>query len=456
MSELPDGIEPAPIPEPMDSALGIVLDARGGVLLGKRARTSRFMPGHLAFPGGRLEAADESFEHCASRELMEETGLRIPVEAWHDAGERTTPPFFPFRFRTRFFVAALPDGEAIPAVPPAPAEIETLELMDPAPVLAGWEAGRLLVPPPLLPILRAMAAEPGSDPRRLAQRIRRLNADEQPAPRIEFTPGVWALPVRSRTLPPASCTNVWIPGGRSFVVIDPGSDDPDENETLLAVIARRVATGSRALAVVLTHHHRDHVGGAHEIARALGIPIRARAETLARIPRAAGAATEPIEDGETLDLDGMTLRAMLTPGHAPGHLVFHDEARRVLIAGDLVSGLSTILVGLDDGDMDQYLASLARAAALEPATVLPGHGPPLPGRALAAALSHREEREARIVAALGASPRALAAIAEEAYADTPAAPAFLRERQARAHLERLERHGRAAREDAPGTRWRAS
>ena len=451
MSELPDGIEPAPIPEPMDSALGIVLDSRGAVLLGKRARTSRFMPGHLAFPGGRLEEADGSFERCASREMLEETGLSILVDAWHDAGERTTPPFFPFRFRTRFFVAALPEGAALPALPPSPGEIETLEFMDPASVLAGWEAGRIQVPPPLLPILRAMIAEPPSDARRFADRIRRLNEDEQPAPRIEFTPGVWALPVRSRTLPPASCTNVWIPGGRSFVVIDPGSGDAHENETLLAVIARRVAAGGRARAVVLTHHHRDHVAGAGEIARALGIPIRAHAETLARI----GMAGEPIEDGATLDLDGMALRAIHTPGHAPGHLVFFDDERRVLIAGDLVSGLSTILVGLDDGDMDQYLASLALAASLAPATVLPGHGPPLPGRALAAALAHREEREARIVAALGASPRELAAIAEEAYADTPAAPAFLRERQARAHLERLERHGRAVREDASGKRWRA-
>ena len=63
MSELPDGIEPAPIPEPKNSALGIVLRRRddGGfdVLLGRRARPSRFMPGNLAFPGGKLEPQDE-------------------------------------------------------------------------------------------------------------------------------------------------------------------------------------------------------------------------------------------------------------------------------------------------------------------------------------------------------------------------------------------------------------
>jgi 8-oxo-dGTP pyrophosphatase MutT (NUDIX family) len=129
MSELPDGIEPAPIPEPKDAAAGIVLRRRGGggfdVLLGRRARRARFMPGNLVFPGGRLEPHDEpgragAFARCASRELREETGLDIPPAAWRAAGERTTPPLFPLRFRTLFFVAEAGEGAALPSVAPAP------------------------------------------------------------------------------------------------------------------------------------------------------------------------------------------------------------------------------------------------------------------------------------------------------------------------------------------------
>jgi glyoxylase-like metal-dependent hydrolase (beta-lactamase superfamily II) len=151
----------------------------------------------------------------------------------------------------------------------------------------------------------------------------------------------------------------------------------------------------------------------------------------------------PLADGAVLDLDGMTLRAVHTPGHAPGHLAFFDADRRVLIAGDLVSGLSTILVGFADGDMDVYLDSLRRAAALDPKIVLPSHGPPLPGRSLSATIAHREDREAKIVAALaGGGPLLLASIAESAYADAPAAPPFLRDMQTRAHLDRLVKHGR--------------
>jgi glyoxylase-like metal-dependent hydrolase (beta-lactamase superfamily II)/8-oxo-dGTP pyrophosphatase MutT (NUDIX family) len=447
MSELPEGIEPAPIPEPIDSALGIVVterEDRCAVLLGRRSRRARFMPGNLVFPGGKLDAEDGptrpgAFARCASRELLEEAGLELPPDAWHAAGERTTPPLFPVRFRTAFFVAEVPKGTELPKTPPSPDEIESLSFADPREVLAAWESGRALVPPPILPILRLIAASLYRDPAALAAQIGAVNAEESASPRIEFIPGLWVFPVRTRTLPPASCTNVWMPGGRRFVVIDPGSAEADENEKLLAVIARRVAQGDRLLAVVLSHHHRDHVGGVGAIARALSVPVWAHAETFARIGALPPAvATRTLRNGDTLDLEGTAFRVMHTPGHAPGHLAFFDESRRVLLAGDLVSGLSTILVGPNDGDMSAYLDSLRRVAALDPKTVLPSHGPPLPGASLAATIAHRLEREAGILAVLrDGAPRELSAIAIAAYAGTLDAPAFLREMQTRAHLEHL-------------------
>jgi glyoxylase-like metal-dependent hydrolase (beta-lactamase superfamily II) len=201
--------------------------------------------------------------------------------------------------------------------------------------------------------------------------------------------------------------------------------------------------GGSADAVVLTHHHRDHVTGAGVVAAALGVPVLAHADTLARLSALGdGVATLEIKDGDVLDLDGLTLRAVHTPGHAPGHLAFFEAERRLLLAGDLVSGLSTILVGLADGDMDAYLDSLRTCAALDPKFVLPSHGPPLPGKVFAATLAHREARELLILEALSdGAPRPLAAIAEAAYAATPEAPPFLRELQTRAHLDRLVRCG---------------
>lgn len=456
MSELPDGIEPAPVPEPKDSALGIIArrdrDDRFELLLGVRSRTSRFMPGNLAFPGGKLEPADGTFERCATREVLEETGLTIPPTAWLDAGERITPPFFTVRFRTRFFVAELPEGATLPATPPAPQEIESLAFRRPGDVLAAWLEGRATVPPPILTILRALVVKPPASVAAMAATVHLVNTEEQVTPRIEFVPGIWALPLRTRTLPPASCTNVWMPGGNRFVIVDPGTDDTGELKSLLAVVRKRETTGSVPAAVLLTHHHRDHVGGAATIARELVVPVWAHAATLERV-ELGNLPTRAIEDQEVLDLDGLTLRALHTPGHAPGHLAFLDEKHGALIAGDLVSGLSTILVGFADGSMDDYLASLRALEKLPVRTVLPAHGPPLPAKALAATRAHREAREEAVAAALTASPKDLAEIAREAYADTPDAPEFLREMQTRAHLVRLAAAGRARRADAGGRLW---
>jgi glyoxylase-like metal-dependent hydrolase (beta-lactamase superfamily II)/8-oxo-dGTP pyrophosphatase MutT (NUDIX family) len=464
MSELPEGVEPAAVPEPKPSALGIVLrdgPARGTeILFGLRAPRSRFLPNHLAFPGGRLDPGDGSpddagFRACATREFVEETGLAIPTASWRDAGERTTPPFFPIRFRTKFWVAPLPEGQALPAELPAPDEITAISFESPGSILAKWEGGEVQLPPPVVPILRLLSGRERWGAEDAASAIRDLNAAEDPCPRIEFVPGIWVVPVKTATMPPATHTNVWLIGGDRFAIVDPGSDEPEEIERTLAIVRRRAEEGARAAAVLLTHHHRDHVRGSGALAEALGVPVRAHRATLGRLPRMAhDFPVQPIEDGEILELGGESWTAIHTPGHAPGHLAFHEPGRNALVAGDLVSGLSTILVGLDGGDMGTFLETLRRMDLLGVRHVLPSHGPPLPGIAFAKALEHRMVRRERVLAALGDGTTPLAACAREAYADTPQAPAVLREAQTRAILEHLERTGRVARADADGTKWR--
>ena len=467
MSELPEGISPGEVPVPADSASGIVLrrggDGRAEVLLGRRARTSSFMPGHEVFPGGVIEALDEpassgALARCVAREVQEETGLGIRPEDWIDAGERTTPPMFPRRFRNRFFVTLL-DGPAGRQAPePATAEFEQLAFCTPASALQQWEAGRVRLPPPLLPILRALEACSAGDPAGLARRVVEVNLLEEHAPRIEFIPGVWMLPLLTETLPPATHTNVWMPGAEAFVVIDPGSGDAGEQRRLEAVIERRRGLGATPLAVVLTHRHRDHTAGALNLARRLDVPLRADASVLqalvAHVDRAAPLPQRvPLADGDQIELGGMTLQAMHTPGHAPGHLAFRLPELNALIAGDLVSGLSTILIDPQLGDMGAYLDSLRRMRDLATKLLLPGHGPPLPGRALDRLIGHREEREQRLLAQVGSGPTALADIARGAYHDAPRMPAALTERQALAHLIHLERRGRVRALDATRASW---
>lgn len=456
MSELPGGVEPASPPEPRDSALGIVLrrDGRGSweVLLGRRSRRAKFMAGHLAFPGGKRDeedGADEAnaFRRCASRELQEETGLRVEPDVWLDCGVRVTPPIFPVRFRTAFLLAALPEGEYLPASPPT-GENESLEFFHPGQVIAAWERGEVQVPPPVLAVLRTLTVIEETRPEGVAREIRPANALEQITPRVEFVPGVWVAPVATDTLPPATHTNVWMPMGRDFAIIDPGSGRTEEIKRLVGVIRRACTDDARPRIVLLTHHHRDHVSGAAEIAVRFRVPVGAHPAVLERLgSRLDGVEIRAVNDGDTVDLGGSTLRAMLTEGHAPGHLAFHDVERNVLICGDLVSELSTILIEPGTGDMGDYLDSLRRARDLAPRQLLPGHGPPLPPTALEKTLEHRVERETRVVVALESGKRSIETIAAEAYADTPDAPPLLAQMQAAAHLEHLERQGKARRVD---------
>jgi len=464
MSELPAGVPAAREPEPRDSSSGIVLSPSpaGGwdVLLGLRSRRSRFMPSHLSFPGGVIDPVDRidepgAFERCATRELQEETGIAIDPSDWVAAGVRTTPSMFPVRFHTRFFVTAV-EGLKVPESLPSPDEIEELRLLPVAVALREWESGEAKIPPPVLPILRAIADAGAADLEALAGRILEANDLEQRSPRIEFWTDHWMLPVRTATLPPATHTNVWIPGGRRFAVIDPGSTEEDENRRLLEVIARRTAAGGQADSIVLTHHHQDHVGGVERIARELRIPVRAHPETIRRV-RSISAELVSFGDREQLDLDGVVLRAHHTPGHAPGHLALEIVGTGGWVTGDLVSGLSTILIHPVEGDMQQYIDSLERLRDSAVERLYPGHGPPLPRRALEKLIEHRHERERKIVEQLSDRPEPLSSIATRAYDDAPAdLPQALIEGQTLSHLLALARAGRARAVDTDQRMWTGS
>jgi ribonuclease/clavin/mitogillin len=291
------------------------------------------------------------------------------------------------------------------------------------------------------------------------------------SPAVEATPsgvlldvaaGIRAVQLRTPTLPPATHTACYLVGpvvdeaGRGegdLLVIDPASPYPAEQAALDAIVDAEAAAGRRVAAIGLTHHHGDHVGGAAHLAARLGVPIVAHAATADRL-RGAVPVHRMLSDGDEVAIGGRPIRAVHTPGHAPGHLVFLDVASRALIAGDMVAGVGTILVDPSEGDMIEYLASLERMAALAPSRLLPAHGPMIDdavGR-LRGYVAHRLMREARVLAALARAggPAATRALVADAYADTPPPLWGLAERSLLAHLVKLERDGRARRD---GDAW---
>jgi glyoxylase-like metal-dependent hydrolase (beta-lactamase superfamily II) len=268
-------------------------------------------------------------------------------------------------------------------------------------------------------------------------------AAEAPATPTPVAPRIRVLALRTPTLPPAAHTNVYLvgPDAGPVAVVDPGSPYPEQQ----AILDRVLETLPPA-AILLTHHHGDHTGGAQALAERWSVPIAAHAATARRLAGRV-VVNQLVEDGETVY--GAT--AIFTPGHAEGHLCY--AAGGATIAGDMVAGLGTILIDPSEGDMAVYLASLERLLARPQMTLLPAHGPAIPdghGK-LREYLSHRKMREAKVAAALHDRPRPLAELVAEVYSDTPRALWTLAERSLLAHLVKLAREQRAT--DAGDGRW---
>jgi glyoxylase-like metal-dependent hydrolase (beta-lactamase superfamily II) len=263
---------------------------------------------------------------------------------------------------------------------------------------------------------------------------------------IELAPSVRMMAVKTPTLPPATHTNVFVIGSRSAVLVEPATSDPEELERIVEWVMALRTQGITVDAILTTHHHHDHAAGARALRERLGVPLAAHIETDARLPGVGTARF--IAHDERFILDGpepIHLRAIHTPGHAPGHLCFFDERSGVLLAGDMVAGIGTILVEPGDGNMSEYLESLRRMITLDASAMVPAHGGVLrpPRLVLERYVEHRLEREQRVFRALervGLVTNA-AALVPDAYADAPASVFPLAALSTEAHLIKLEHDG---------------
>jgi len=154
--------------------------------------------------------------------------------------------------------------------------------------------------------------------------------------------------MRLTALPAFADNYIWclIDDDGSAVVIDPGQAAP---------VLAAMDDGLRPQAILLTHHHDDHIGGVAELqARLPGIRVVAPHED--RIPMA----TERVGEGERVQALGRMFHVVSVPGHTRSHVAFHTDAH--LFSGDSLFSLGC--GRLFEGTPSQLIATMRRLAAL--------------------------------------------------------------------------------------------
>ncbi|HEU0287429.1 MAG TPA: MBL fold metallo-hydrolase [Nocardioidaceae bacterium] len=229
-------------------------------------------------------------------------------------------------------------------------------------------------------------------------------------------------------------TNTWVlrePDARRSIVIDPG---PLDDGHLAAIHEAADPVG----VVLLTHRHLDHSEGARAFAEAAGCGVRA-------LDPAFRLGSEGLGEGDVVEVDGLELRVVATPGHSSDSLSFVLPAESTVLTGDTVLGRGTTVVAHPDGELGAYLGSLRRlrdlAESAEVTRVWPGHGP-LIDDALAVIegyLAHRAERLEQVREAVTAGATSPRAVVERVYADVDPVLWPAAELSVRAQLEYLER-----------------
>lgn len=181
-----------------------------------------------------------------------------------------------------------------------------------------------------------------------------------------------------------NCSLIWCDQSLAAAVIDPGGD-------VARIEAAVAAAGVKLEKILLTHGHLDHVGGTAELAARHTLPIEGPQREddfwisalteqcrMFGFPKVEGfSPTRWLEHGEQVSVGKEVLDVIYTPGHTPGHVVFHSRSAGLAFVGDVLFAGSIGRTDFPRGDHATLLASIReRLWPLGDATrFVPGHGP---------------------------------------------------------------------------------
>lgn len=270
---------------------------------------------------------------------------------------------------------------------------------------------------------------------------------------MEIAPGVELITVNETEYMDGftHTPNVYfIQGSDGVAFVDTAFGKDEEQQAYLELWKSRGSPSVKA--IILTHRHGDHIGGAARLHESTGGPIHAgRVEVEAIDAELEGAGVGvPVGDGDSLDLGGATLKFIHTPGHTLGSTCVFLREQGVLFTGDMILGSSTTVISPDHGDMADYIDSMRKLLPYDARLIAPGHGPMVhdPEAKIKGLIDHRLEREEQIVALLGDGKNAIDEMFSAIYPELHAGLHNTAKSQIRAHLNKLVKDGRVERSES--------
>lgn len=181
-----------------------------------------------------------------------------------------------------------------------------------------------------------------------------------------------------------NCYLIWREGNRKAVVLDPA----DQADVILSTCEK---LGLEPEAILLTHGHADHVLAAEELRNACKIPVIAcqKEETLLQDARknlsmalmgryVTLAADTWVKEGDVLEMAGLSIEVLETPGHTAGSVCYYLREDKVLFSGDTLFAGSYGRVDFPTSSMRDMVTSLRKRLFVmeDDIMVYPGHGNP--------------------------------------------------------------------------------
>lgn len=244
-------------------------------------------------------------------------------------------------------------------------------------------------------------------------------------------------------------TGVYIIGGDSVAVIDPGPNTETHRASLWKALE-----GRKVSHVLVTHHHMDHSPLANPLAaehgcqvHGYGLQMREPEGGEVRLEAGDDLSFKPdveLRDGAVISGEGWTLEALHTPGHTSNHLCFALQEENILFSGDHIMGWSTSVVSPPDGHMGDYLSSLDRVKARNFARIWPTHGTSIddPTKFVSEYIAHRYIREDQILDAIKSGLHAITDMVASIYKDVDKRLHPAAAHSVLAHLIHMEETGR--------------